>query len=479
MRKKLFVRLSMWDNATQNYYPVGTLLYDKNPLQRDGFVGFSYDRDYLTLKLPSVDPAHLQTDKDDGRFVCKRGKGKVHHYFTSFLPGEFGQKLLNDIDERWEKFSEAERLYAISFTNGDFGAPQINPHFKEDGKPVRGEDELNLVVESILKYMRGEKGPVIAKEFHGAICTFSGIKPKVDYQSPRHEDSRFVAKINTSRFFNDAKIANVLTAVEVNANIDTCNDLVVSLECGTDVLLSSNYTRKIENSQENNGAGGPMIYKYNRLSFKTLLADSDILKHTEKPNYSHLVRAIKRYSCNQVADLEELFKRAIFSAAVNHTSNGLENYEMYDTGGGKWRLSPSFHNLPLPEKNTEFAVSFFDSAVSGQTLSINERFIIRLGTDFDLQPAEAMANAYVVLSAVNGAERIMDMKALDDNDKFYLSECIHRDVAETVKSLSSNPQVVNHLASKSNGMGLEETDFDEVVEVEVPTSPRKGSSPSM
>lgn len=448
--RKLFVRLSMWANEIQDYLPVGTLVYDNDPSHRLGFVGFAYDRAYVRDKWPAVDPAHLDPQIDGGRFAVKGRNSRVPHYFASFLPGEFGQQLLREVDKRWEGLTEAEKLYVMTLAHGDFGAPQLNPQNDQHNQPIRDLEELSRLVQAIREFQNSACPSPITRELQGALCSFRGPKPKVDYEEEKDGVARrFVAKLNTTGYYNDARIAATFTTIEKNAGINVCANQVLPLDCGEEVLLSYNYARTEQFNQHDDGERYRLILKYNRISFNTLLADDPILGNTQRPHYRHIVYAIDKYSADPATDKEELFRRAVLSAATNHTSNGLENMEMYDQGMGNWRLSPSFHNLPNPMMDTQFEIGFSDGIMTGNLLRLDERFLVSLGDQMGFNATESLALAYPVTGALVNLEKTMAIHDLSVNDRDTALECVKtKAVQELHERLSADEKVQNKVAEK-------------------------------
>lgn len=469
--RKLLIRLSMWENDIQDYLPVGTLVYDSNPAQKIGFVGFVYDKAYVNAGWAAVDPAHLDPRTDNGRFPVKERDGRVHHYFASFLPGEFGQQLLSEVDKRWETLTEAEKLYVMTHAHGDFGAPQLNPQNTQHNEPIRDLGELSRLVEAIREFQRGERANIITPELQGALCSFRGPKPKVDYEEQVDGIARrFVAKLNTTSYYNDARIAATFTAVEKEACINACDNRVVPLECGEEVLFSYNYARTEQFEKKVDEEPNRIIMKYNRISFKTLLAEDPKLGNVQRPNYGHICYAIDKYSADPFTDKEELFRRAILSAATNHTNNGLENLEMYDQGGGKWRLSPSFHNLPNPMADTQFECGFGDGIMTGNLLRFDEKFVQSVGAIMGFDGLKSLALASPVLNSLSSLERTMSIYGLSSDDKDTVRESVKIKEAASLLDRINQNDAVQQVISESQG--LPTVSYDEVDTT--PKGPRLG-----
>lgn len=445
----------MWQNDLQQYIPVGTLIYDV--AQRSGFVGFSYDKSYLDKELPPIDPAHLTPDRyNRGKYVVKEQNGNLPHYFTSFLPGEFGQRLISEVNHKWDSLSQAERLYVTSLTHGDFGAPQLNPQNVQQNNVINDMDDLNALVRSIRAFQGQEIRSIISPSLQASLCSSIGAKPKIEFQSLHGKQmERFIVKLNSANPFNDARVSVALTKLEQIAGISVCNNRAVSLDCGEEALFSSNYSRTESHFPEDLKC--PInILKYNRISFRVLLAEDPILENTERPLYSHIVHAINKYSCDPISDKEELFRRAVFSASTNNTSNGLENMEMYDTGGGNWRLSPSFQNLPNPLKDAYFDTAFSNRMNTSNLFELDEIFIATLGTSFDYSPFQANVIAQPVINSLsqfiskNQSANIQ----LTDLDRKSLLKCMK--ITEVIKLdqlLLKNDKVMEQVNSKEINTG--------------------------
>jgi len=457
----------MWDNQVQEYLPVGTLFLDRE--KRLGFVGFIYDRDYVKNGLPAIDPAHLDPQKRDGRYVCRFENGRLPHYFSSFLPGEFSQHLLVDVDSLWTRLSEAEKLYVMTLAHGDFGAPQLNPQNKQYNDAIQDMSTLNKLITAIRHFQQGDAPNPITEELYGALCSFHGTKPKIDYREIKGDVSRrFVVKLNTTDHFNDARVSAVMQKIEDAAGIETCDTRLVKLDNGEDVLFSYNYAHSDMYKKFDDGDSEHIIMKYNRVSFRVLLAEDPILDNTQRPSYCHIVHAIEKYSSDPETDKQELYRRAVFSASVNHTANGLDNMEMYDTGGGKWRLSPSFNNLPNPISSTEYDVSFTDTASTHQLLDMNELFLEQLGKEFGFNAIRSKSLALPVLTAVSNIQNVMTYYDLSENDSKSVAKCIKIDEVNKLKSNIEQDPDINLMNDSLHSIELNENVNEEKIELTKP-----------
>ena len=97
------------------------------------------------------------------------------------------------------------------------------------------------------------------------------------------------------------------------------------------VLLTERFDRK---------GGARLGY----ISAMTLLG----LEDGAHSDYADIALALRDISVSAKADLEELFRRVVFSILVNNTDDHLRNHGLIRNGSG-WRLSPVFDVNPNPE----------------------------------------------------------------------------------------------------------------------------------
>lgn len=71
-------------------------------------------------------------------------------------------------------------------------------------------------------------------------------------------------------------------------------------------------------------------------------------KDNEIHSYLELVDAIRRYGSQPKEDLEELFKRIVFSVLISNTDDHLRNHGFLYQDQSGWRLSPAYDLNPVP-----------------------------------------------------------------------------------------------------------------------------------
>lgn len=99
-------------------------------------------------------------------------------------------------------------------------------------------------------------------------------------------------------------------------------------------------------------------------SAMTLLGHADGDNHVTGVSYLELVEFIVRHGARPAADLEELWRRIVFSIAVHNTDDHLRNHGFLLTDRG-WVLSPAFDLNPDPDgTGLSLNISETDNALS-------------------------------------------------------------------------------------------------------------------
>lgn len=115
------------------------------------------------------------------------------------------------------------------------------------------------------------------------------------------------------------------------------------------------------------------------VSAATLLGIEDSRQvHT----YTEIVDALKRYSSNFMADVEELWKRIALTILITNVDDHMHNHGFLHVGRDQWRLSPAFDINPFPDKRrvlkTWIAESMGDAASIESLMEATPYFGIEL-----------------------------------------------------------------------------------------------------
>jgi serine/threonine-protein kinase HipA len=122
------------------------------------------------------------------------------------------------------------------------------------------------------------------------------------------------------------------------AGIDAASARLVDSD-GTPVALIRRFDRP--------DAGGRVMY----VSAATMLGAErgDPGEHT----YTEIVDALRVHGASTQADIEELWRRIVFSILITNVDDHLHNHGFLHVDRGKWRLSPAFDLNPFPERARE------------------------------------------------------------------------------------------------------------------------------
>lgn len=85
----------------------------------------------------------------------------------------------------------------------------------------------------------------------------------------------------------------------------------------------------------------------NRVPFMSAMTALDATDHGPQRSYLEIVDAIRQMGSKPDADIEELWKRIVFSILVSNTDDHLRNHAFLHDGKG-WRLAPVYDLNPCP-----------------------------------------------------------------------------------------------------------------------------------
>lgn len=130
-------------------------------------------------------------------------------------------------------------------------------------------------------------------------------------------------------------------------------------------------------------------------SAMTLLGHTDGKDHLTGASYLELVEFIARQGAQPVSDLEELWRRIVFSIAVSNTDDHLRNHGFLFTENG-WILSPAYDLNADPTGNgLSLNISETDNA-------LNFDLALEVAPYFRIKPQSANKIMHEVTSAVRG-----------------------------------------------------------------------------
>ena len=129
-------------------------------------------------------------------------------------------------------------------------------------------------------------------------------------------------------------------------------------------------------------------------SAMALLGKTDGASAGKGSGYSELADFITVYGASPKEDLEEMWKRILFSMAISNTDDHLRNHGFLLTGQG-WRLSPLYDVNPVPYGETLSLGVFRGDA------RIDPELAIEAAPDFGIEKQEARKTARRMLNTVS------------------------------------------------------------------------------
>ncbi len=128
-------------------------------------------------------------------------------------------------------------------------------------------------------------------------------------------------------------------------------------------------------------------------SAMTLLGYSDGQDHSDGISYLDMVEFIQNYGANVQADLEELWRRIVFSICVSNTDDHLRNHGFILKDRG-WRLSPAYDINPV-ETGTGLKLN-----ISDEDNSLDLELALQVSEFFRLSEEKSIAIMDEVKTAV-------------------------------------------------------------------------------
>lgn len=314
--------------------PVGVLRFD--PSQ-----GFGYFT-YLTFyNGPPLDPINLNYRKPvDPKDRFRRGErvfvvdatanpGLMHQVFVDAMPGGWGMKVLQAEYPEIRQMRDAERLHWMGARTS--GALSFFVETREDERPVRGLEQLEIVRKKCDEFMEKLEKMGLAGARNPAVASHGGVMPKASYEDAngRH----WIAKFDRH---GDGTQSCVLehTACEMarKCGITVPTTKAIPDGSGGHMFLSERYDR---GAQERN----------HKISFMSLTGAAD----ASAGDYRDIFRTLKEITDPVAwpAQRDEMLRRLAFIVGLNITDDHLRNHEVRLLANGSWELSPAFDLMPV------------------------------------------------------------------------------------------------------------------------------------
>lgn len=414
-----FILCDRWSNERQDFVSCGVLMYDSSAFDGKGRVGFLFEDGYVSSGLGRPDPKHLNGSSLE--YVVPVGGGYLPHFFQQFLPGEFADQFFAAYEPSWSGLNQFEKLNKVSTLFGNYQGIQISPHHDHISNELKDVDHLHHLSDVVQKFLDTRAVPQLSKQELAALSSLSGKRPKVNF----HEtdgNARYIVKLGTSSYYSDAKISHFMADLQSRSGISVAESKVETTSAGNDLLLQKKYTM----ARPDDISSGPTEFHnlYNQVSFKVLHSNWRAPNLRTRITYKDVAECISLFSADPEADKRELFKRAYFSAATNHTNNGLDNLAMIDLSDNEWRLAPSFNNLPNPFNDQEFSVAFDENLTARNLFDLDDKFATRLASEIGVDRVEALLMRNEISSVLHDAPAILQGHDINSSDIKMISKQI-------------------------------------------------------
>jgi len=162
-----------------------------------------------------------------------------------------------------------------------------------------------------------------------------GARPKAVIED---ENALWIAKFShPDDRWNHPKVEHGILQLAATCELDVADSRIVEI-AGRDVLLVRRFDRD---------HGDEGFRRHRMVSALTLLRADDKVTDRTKWSYLLLADAIRRVSANPSSDLNELYRRICFNAAISNLDDHPRNHAMIakDT---EWLLSPAYDLTPAP-----------------------------------------------------------------------------------------------------------------------------------
>ena len=197
----------------------------------------------------------------------------------------------------------------------------------EDTTVVPPVSRLGDYMDMIADYEKHGADCTWLDDFFSASSSLGGARPKINVID--NENSLWIAKVpSLSDQYDAGAWEQVAMLLARDAGIDTPEAMLLTHDGGRHTFLSKRFDRK----------------KYQRIHMASALC---LLgrKTSNDSSFIDIAEAIAQYSVNPAEDLKQLFRRLVFSAAINNTDNHLRNHSFLLSQKG-WRLSPAYDMNP-------------------------------------------------------------------------------------------------------------------------------------
>jgi serine/threonine-protein kinase HipA len=309
-------------SETRDGTPLGEFVYGRSYLQRSDAVAL----DPVELRLI---PRTYQTVRMNGFFGAIRDS-MPDYWGRRVIEKHSGHTQLEEFDYLMQ--GADDRAGALGFGLGvEPPAPRRKFNRSLD------LDRLQAAADAILADDPDSAGSAQAQAADLLLegTSMGGARPKAVVQSG---DALWLAKFGRQDDrWNHPRVEHALLVLARECGLNVADSRIETIG-GRDVLLARRFDR--EWSSEG-------YYRHRMVSALTLLQSEDSQAARGRWSYLLLADEVRRASARPEDDLQELFARMCFNAAISNLDDHPRNHAML-AKDKTWRLSPAYDLTPMP-----------------------------------------------------------------------------------------------------------------------------------
>lgn len=345
---------------------------------------FEYDADWLTAGTP-----HLQLDPNLGLWNGRQHPPGEQENFGLFLdscPDRWGRVLMERREALMARTEgrAARRLHESDFLLGVHDGHRMGAlRFYEDGRYLDDNDDFASPPWTSLRELQhasqqverpdSDRDPEAARWLRMLIASggsLGGARPKASVRDEQGQlwIAKFPSRNDRADIGGWEGVAHELAQ---RAGVDVASAQVQRFE--SDGVAGPGFRTFISRRFDRTPDGGRVHFA----SAMTLLGYSDEADASAGASYLELAELLIQRGANTKADLQQLWRRIVFSIAISNTDDHLRNHGFLLQPQG-WVLSPAYDINPVPygaDTGLSLNISDADNSLSFEVaLSVAEFF---------------------------------------------------------------------------------------------------------
>lgn len=149
--------------------------------------------------------------------------------------------------------------------------------------------------------------------------------------------------------------------------------------------------------------------------------------------YTDIADVIRQVSSKPSEDLNELWRRIVFTILVSNKDDHLKNHGFIYSGGDRWRLSPAFDINPSPSRHRVLETGI----IQGGSFDASFDIALDAAEFFDVAPPEARRQASEMAKTIakNWKQALSAEGASPDDMRIYADAFEHREAEKALMAM--------------------------------------------